>query len=318
MTGNHILPDSSRFEPIRHPRRYEEQMQQKTLRAPCHIQGVGLHSGEKVAVTLMPARPDTGVVFAVMDGARRVEIPACVENVTRTTMCTTLGADGAEVWTVEHLLAALAGLEIDNAYVVVQGREVPALDGSSQPFVSRIMEVGRKLQAAPRHYLKVLEPIVVEEGDRFAGLFPAITPTYAFLIDFDNPAIQTQSLKVHLTPQTFVAHLAKARTFGFVEEVEGMQARGLARGAGLDNAVGLSGDGRVLNPEGLRYDDEFVRHKLLDAVGDLSLCGYPIVGEYRGVRSGHAFNLRLLEALAARPEHWEIVTSDMEDEAQAV
>lgn len=293
-------------------------MQQKTLRAPCHIQGIGLHSGDDVAVTVLPAPPDTGVVFAVMDGARRVEIPARVGNVTRTTMCTTLGAEGAEVWTVEHLLAALAGLEIDNAYVLVQGREVPALDGSAQPFVSRIMEVGRKLQPTPRRYLKVHEPVVVEDGERFAGLYPAITPTYAFMIEFENPAIQTQSLKVHLNSQTFVAHLAKARTFGFVDAVEGMQARGLARGAGLDNAVGLSAEGRVLNPEGLRYDDEFVRHKLLDAVGDLSLCGYPIVGEYRGIRSGHEFNLRLLKALAARPDHWEIVTSQMESEAQAV
>lgn len=293
-------------------------MYQKTLRAPCTIKGMGLHTGEKTAITLMPAPVDTGIVFTSMSQGRQVEIPAHHENVVGTTLSTTLGKDGVEIWTVEHLMAALTGLEIDNCQVRVDGPEIPAVDGSAQPFVSRIMEVGRHLQPAPRRYLKILAPVVVEDDERISAFYPAMTPTYSFMIDFDHQAIQTQSYKVRLNAQSFVSQLSKARTFGFMEDVENLKRNGFARGAGLDNAVGLGGDGSVLNPEGLRYQDEFVRHKLLDAVGDLSLFGFPILGEYRGIKSGHQFNLKLLQALADKPNHWEVITASMEDEARAV
>ncbi|MDH5752736.1 MAG: UDP-3-O-acyl-N-acetylglucosamine deacetylase [Deltaproteobacteria bacterium] len=293
-------------------------MHQKTIRAACHIKGVGLHTGENTAITLLPAAENTGVVFAAVSQGRRVNIPARQENVVRTTMSTTMGREGVEIWTVEHLMSALTGLEIDNVLIVVEGPEIPAMDGSALPFVSRIMEVGRMLQAAPRSYMKILKPVVVEDGERVAGLFPSNAITYSFMIEFSHSAIRTQSFKVHLNAQSFVAQLAKARTFGFQDDVDLLKSKGLARGAGLENAVGLSAQGTVLNPEGLRYADEFVRHKLLDAVGDISLAGYPILGEYRGIKSGHEMNLRLLKELNSRPDSWEMITSDTTDTAQAV
>ncbi len=291
-------------------------MYQKTLRAPCHIHGIGLHTGKKAHFILQPAPVDNGIVFRLISQGRQIEFPADVKSVVNTTRNTTVGRDGLEVCTVEHLLAALSGLGIDNAYIETGGPEIPAMDGSAQPFVSRIMEVGRLLQPAPRHYLKVNEPVVIEDGNKIAGLYPSHTPKFSFMIDFENPAIQTQSLGVFLSPQTFVAQLAKARTFGFVEDMEELQRNGLALGGSLDNAVGLDSEGNVLNPAGLRYSDEFVRHKILDAVGDLSLSGYPILAEYRGIRSGHRLNIRLVEELARHPGRWELVSAVAE--AQAV
>ena len=191
------------------------------------------------------------------------------------------------------------------------------MDGSAQPFVARIMEVGRKVQPVLRRYLRILEPVFVQDGDRFAGLYPADTTTFVFSIDFDHPAIQTQSYRVQLTPQSFVSELARARTFGFIEDLEHLQEQGLARGAGVENAVGLSREGNVLNAEGLRYPDEFVRHKILDAIGDLSLAGYPILGEFRGVKSGHRLHNRLLAALAKQPGCWDVITPGAQN-AQAV
>ena len=293
-------------------------MFQKTIRGACHIKGIGLHTGAETAITIMPGEENTGIVFVVPRGETQVEIPARNEFVVHTTMSTVLGRDGAEVWTVEHLMSALTGLEIDNARILVEGPEIPAMDGSALPFIARVMEVGRQVQSAPRSYIKLLKPVVVEDKDRVAGLYPANLPTYSFLIEFNNEAIRTQSYKVHLNAQTFVAHLAKARTFGFMADVEHLKSKGLAKGAGLENAVGLSPEGEVLNPEGLRYENEFVRHKILDAVGDLSLLGYPILGEYRGIKSGHEMNLRLQKALLANPQSWEMVTANTADAAQAV
>ena len=291
-------------------------MQQTTLRAPCHLYGTGLHTGKATQVTLLPAAPNTGIWFRLFAGGRQVEFPATHEAVIRTTLSTCLGRDGLEVCTVEHLLAALAGLEIDNVIIETDGPEVPAMDGSAQPFVARMMEVGRKVQAAPRRYIKVLAPIQVESGDKLASLQPSVAPSYSFLIDFENPGIQTQALKLFLTPQTFVAQLAKARTFGFVQDLQSLQRKGLALGAGLENAIGLDPQGAVLNPDGLRYKDEFVRHKILDAIGDLSLAGVPILAEYRGIKSGHQLNHQLLRRMVELPECWEIVTAGAE--AQAV
>jgi len=293
-------------------------MYQKTLRGPCHIFGKGLHTGQPAQFTLLPAPVDTGIVFRVSSRGNVVEFRAKAQSVVRTTMNTTLGLGDVEVCTVEHVLAALTGLGVDNAIIETQGPEIPAMDGSAQPFVSRIMEVGRKLQPAPKRYLKVLRPIVVEEGDKIAALYPSEVPAYSFLIEFDNPAIQTQSLKVFLSPETFVAQLAKARTFGFLEDLEALQRNGLALGGGLENALGLDRDGNVLNPGGLRYQDEFVRHKILDAIGDLTLAGHPLLAEYRGVKSGHQLNIRLVNELLARTDDWELVTIFPETQAQAV
>ena len=285
-------------------------MHQHTLRAPCHIFGRGLHTGKDNQIKLLPAPPDTGIVFRLISEGRQVEFQARADSICRTTLSTSLGSDGLEICTVEHLLAALAGLQIDNVVVETQGFEIPAMDGSAQPFVSRIMEVGRRLQPAPRKYLKVLKTLMVEEEDgKTAGLYPSVAPAYSFLIEFDNPTIKTQSYKVYLTPQTFVAQLAKARTFGFVEDLNTLQGNGFALGAGLENAVGLDPNGKVMNPEGLRYKDEFVRHKILDAIGDMSLAGLPVLAEYRGVKSGHQLNSRLLNMLAERTDCWEEVTA---------
>jgi UDP-3-O-[3-hydroxymyristoyl] N-acetylglucosamine deacetylase len=292
-------------------------MYQSTLRGPCRILGIGLHSGQHTGITLLPAPVNSGIVFRVREGDRQVDIPARSEYVVGTTLNTTLGRDEQQVCTVEHLLAALAGLEIDNAIIVTDGHEIPAMDGSAQPFVTRIMEVGRKIQPTLRQYLRILEPVYVQNGDRFAGLYPAVASSFVFSIDFNHPAIQTQTFRVRLTPQTFVSELARARTFGFIEDLETLKERGLARGAGLENAVGLSREGQVLNGEGLRYPDEFVRHKIVDAIGDLSLAGHPILGEYRGIKSGHMMNSRLLVALAERTQSWELVTGS-EEAAEAV
>jgi UDP-3-O-[3-hydroxymyristoyl] N-acetylglucosamine deacetylase len=293
-------------------------MQQQTLKSPCHIHGVGLHSGKNVTVSLLPAPVDAGVVFRVNNGGRQVDIPAKPEFVAHTNLSTSLGRDGLEIGTIEHLLAALMGLGIDNAVVLTQGAEIPAMDGSAMPFVSRILEIGRQYQAAPKRYLKITAPIVVEESGKFAGLFPAAAPLYSFTIEYPHPVVLSQSLKIRLTPQSFVSELAKARTFGFEEDLEALNAKGLALGASLDNVVGLGKDGEVLNEDGLRYADEFVRHKILDAVGDLSLLGYSLLGEYRGVKSGHALNLKLMQTLAENLKSWEIVSDSDLIEAQAV
>ncbi len=293
-------------------------MYQQTLRSPCLIHGIGLHSGKEASISLLPAPVDTGIVFRVNKGKQQVEIPAKPEFVTRTNLNTGLGSKGVEIATVEHLLAAMAGLEIDNVVVLTHGTEIPAMDGSAQPFVSRIMEVGRQMQLAPRHYLKVLAPIVVEEGEKSAGLYPSQEQVYSCAVDFPHPVVGRQALRLNISPQIFISELAKARTFGFEEEINMLHSQGLALGAGLENAVGLGKNGTVLNGDGLRYPDEFVRHKILDALGDMSLIGHPILAEYRGVKSGHTMNLKLLQALAELPAHWEIVTDSDLPKAKAV
>jgi UDP-3-O-[3-hydroxymyristoyl] N-acetylglucosamine deacetylase len=279
---------------------------------------VGLHSGRPAHITLLPAAPNTGIVFRIRAGGRQTEIPARMEHIVRTTLNTTLGRDDLQISTVEHLLAALAGLELDNVVIVTEGHEVPAVDGSAQPFVARIMESGRRLQPVARRYIKILAPVEVEDGSRLAGFYPAGERLFKFIIDFSNRAIGTQSFQVRLTPQSFVSELARARTFGFIDELEALQEQGLALGADLENAVGLSADGQVLNGEGLRFPDEFVRHKILDAVGDLSLMGDPILGEFRGFKSGHTLHGKLLQALVDQPQAWEYFTLTPQQDAQAV
>jgi UDP-3-O-[3-hydroxymyristoyl] N-acetylglucosamine deacetylase len=273
---------------------------QKTLKSAIHCRGVGLHSGVKVGMRLCPAAPDTGVVFR-RDGA---SIAAVWSNVVDSTLNTTLcNVEGIKIGTVEHLLAAFAGCEVDNVVVELDGPEVPIMDGSAEPFVFLIDCAGLVEQDLPRRAIKVLRPVTVAEGSKSASLLPQDGFSMTVEIDFASRAISRQDIDVVLDAATFKSEIARARTFGFLHEVDRMRAAGLARGGSLENAVVVSGD-TVLNEGGLRFADEFVRHKVLDAIGDLALAGAPIIGHFRGVRSGHALNRRVLEALFASPDAW--------------
>jgi UDP-3-O-[3-hydroxymyristoyl] N-acetylglucosamine deacetylase len=281
--------------------------QQQTLKAAIHCRGIGLHSGTRVGMTLNPAAPDTGILFRRADRGG-AEIAAKWANVVDTSLCTTIGnREGATVATIEHLMAALAGLAIDNCVIEIDGPEVPVMDGSAAPFVFLLECAGTARQDTPRRAVKVLKPVAIEDGERRVALLPDSGFNVSFAIEFDSGAISRQELTVAVDPESFKAELSRARTFGFLHEVDQMRAAGLARGGSLDNAVVIAGD-RVLNEDGLRYDDEFVRHKMLDAVGDLYLAGGPVLGHFHGVRSGHALNRRLLEALFADPSAWCMTT----------
>ena len=276
---------------------------QKTLRSAVHCTGIGLHSGAKVSMTLKPAEPNAGISFVRTD-LGGVTIPARWDHVVDTRLCTVVGnSDGVTIGTVEHLMAALAGLHVDNAVVEVDAPELPVMDGSSGPFVFLIECAGLLEQACARRAIRVLEPVRAT-GDGWAI---SLTPGNGFSvdveIDYGRSAVGNQSLALDLVNGTFKKELARARTFGFLDEVQELRAAGLARGGSLDNAVVISGD-RILNEEGLRYQDEFVRHKALDAIGDLYLAGGPIIGRFHGMRSGHTGNNRLLRALFARAGSW--------------
>lgn len=283
---------------------------QKTLKGSINCTGVALHSGKKTSMTLCPADPDTGIVFKRIDvTGKQAEIPARFDNVVDTRMCSVIGnADGVSVGTVEHLMSALAGAGIDNCIVEIDGPEVPIMDGSAAPFLFLVECAGVVEQSVARKAIRVLKTVTIEEHGKAASLAPADGFVLDFKIDFDSAAIGSQTYSVDLDDGAFRKEIARARTFGFMHEVEALWAAGLAKGGSLDNAVVVSGD-RVLNEEGLRYDDEFVRHKILDAVGDLYLAGAPIIGAFAGVCSGHAANNKLLRALFADPEAW--VVEDM-------
>jgi len=285
----------------------KHQVRQTTLKSAISCSGIALHSGDKVSLTLRPAKPDQGIVFKRTDiKGNGAEIPARWDRVVDTTMCTTLGnADGTTIATVEHLMAALSGCRIDNAIVEVSGPEVPIMDGSSQPFVFLVECAGVEELDAPRRVIRVKKPVSVADGDGMAALVPDSGFSVSFEIDFNSAAVSRQSLAVGLFNGSFKKELARARTFGFLHEVEQLRAAGLARGGSLDNAIVISGD-KVLNEDGLRYDDEFVRHKALDAVGDLYLAGAPILGAFQGICTGHAANNRLLRELFADPDAWEL------------
>lgn len=283
-------------------------LQQQTLKAPISCTGVALHSGDKVSMTLCPAAADSGIVFKRTDiqGGGAV-IPARFDNVVDTRMCTVLGnADGVTVSTVEHLMAAFAGAGIDNAIVEINAAEVPVMDGSSAPFLFLMDCAGTVKQNAPRRAIRVLKEITVEDGDRVVSLVPADGFTLNFEIDFESAAIQRQTLSFEMADGAFKDEIARARTFGFLHEVEHLRSLGLAKGGSLANAVVISGD-EILNEDGLRFDDEFVRHKILDAVGDLFLAGGALLGAFDASRSGHDANNRLLRALFADPANYEIV-----------
>jgi UDP-3-O-[3-hydroxymyristoyl] N-acetylglucosamine deacetylase len=278
---------------------------QQTLRNRISCSGVGLHGGAKVSLTLHPAAPNTGIVFYRGD-IRRGEprIAALYKNVVDSALCTTIAnSDGVKVATVEHLMAALHGCGIDNALIEVDGPEVPIMDGSAAPFVFLIECAGIVEQGVPREVIRVLRPVEVAAGNGSARLTPADDFSVAFEIDYDTPLIGHQTCSMALHNGAFKSEICRARTFGFEHEVEALRARGLARGGSLDNAVVVSG-ARVLNDGGLRYSDEFVRHKVLDSIGDLYLAGARILGHFHGSRSGHALNHRLLSELFANRKAW--------------
>lgn len=283
--------------------------QQRTLKDTIRATGVGLHSGEKVYLTMRPAAIDAGIVFRRTDLDPVVEIPARAELVTETVLCTGLTHDGGKVMTVEHLLSALAGLGIDNAYIDLSAAEVPIMDGSSGPFVFLLQSAGIQEQAAPKRFIRIKRPIEVRDGDKIARFDPYDGFRLGFTVEFDHPAIPTAQSRaqVEFSTAAYVREVSRARTFGFMRDLEFMRERNLGLGGSMDNAIVLD-EFRVLNEDGLRYADEFVRHKILDAIGDLYLAGHPIIGAFEGHKSGHALNNKLVRALLADGESWEEVS----------
>jgi UDP-3-O-[3-hydroxymyristoyl] N-acetylglucosamine deacetylase len=275
-------------------------LRQRTLKSSISASGVGLHTGRKVRMTLRPAPIDAGIVFRRIDLATPVDIPARAELVGETRLSSCLVRDGAKVYTVEHLMSALGGLGVDNVYVDLDGPEVPIMDGSAAPFVLLVQQAGLEQQRAPKRFLRVTRSVEVKDGDKWARLDPYEGYRLAFSIDFKHPVIErsTQSVTLDFAETSYLKEIARARTFGFMHEVEELRENGLALGGGLDNAVVLD-EYRVLNADGLRFADEFIRHKLLDAVGDLYLLGSPLLASFSAHKSGHALNNRLVRALIA-------------------
>ena len=293
---------------------------QRTLKTLTRAVGVGLHSGQRVELTLRPAAPDTGIVFRRVDLPEPVDIPVRAESVTPTRLASTISVGQAKVFTVEHLMSACAGLGIDNLYVDITAEEVPILDGSASSFVFLLQSAGIVEQNAPKRFLRVLKTVQVNEGEganiKWAKLEPFHGYKLSFEIDFRHPAVdQTgQQVVFDMSEGVYSRDIARARTFGFTKDVEMMRANGLALGGGLDNAIVMD-DYKVLNADGLRYDDEFVKHKILDAMGDLYIVGKPLLAAYSAFRSGHAMNNQLLRALLAQPDAYEIVTFETSSQA---
>ena len=291
-------------------------LRQRTLKNSIRATGVGLHSGQKVFMSLLPAGPDTGVIFRRVDLEKPVEIRAYATNVGATELASTLIQDGIKVATVEHLLSAIAGLGIDNCIVELSAPEVPIMDGSSGPFVFLIQSAGIQEQDAAKRFIRIKQPVQVQDGDKYARFEPYEGFRVSFSIDFRHPVFKTsrQAATIDFSTTTFVKEVSRARTFGFMRDVETMRSKNLALGGSLDNAVVLD-EYRVLNNEGLRYEDEFVRHKILDAIGDLYLMGHSLIGSYTAHKSGHQLNNKLVRALIADPRAWEEVT--FQDESKA-
>ncbi|MFZ3221319.1 MAG: UDP-3-O-acyl-N-acetylglucosamine deacetylase [Rhodoferax sp.] len=295
-------------------------LKQRTLKSITRAVGVGLHSGQRVELTLRPAAPDTGIVFRRVDLPAPVDIVVSATAVTDTRLASTISNGAVKVNTVEHLMSACAGLGVDNLYVDITAEEVPILDGSAASFVFLLQSAGIELQNAPRRFIRLLRPVEVREGtgaaEKWARLEPYHGYKLSFEIDFKHPAVDStgQCVEFDMSTDSYSKDIARARTFGFTKDVEMMRANGLALGGGLDNAIVMD-DYKVLNADGLRYDDEFVKHKILDAMGDLYLVGKPLLASYRAFRSGHALNNKLLRELLAHTEAWDVVT--FEDEKQA-
>ncbi len=291
-------------------------IKQRTLKNVIRATGVGLHTGEKVYLTLRPAAPETGIVFRRVDLDSPVDIPAKAENVGDTRLSTTLVKDEARISTVEHLLSAFAGLGIDNAYVDVSAPEVPIMDGSAGPFVFLIQSAGVEEQNAAKRFIRIKRPVEVRDGDKVARFEPFNGFKVSFGIDFDHPAMAEDRRRsvIDFSSTSFVKEVSRARTFGFLRDIEMLREHGLALGGSMDNAIVVD-DFRVLNEDGLRYEDEFVKHKILDAIGDLYLLGHSLIGAFNGYKSGHALNNRLLKTLIAQAEAWEEVTFDDSEQA---
>ncbi|TMN19207.1 UDP-3-O-acyl-N-acetylglucosamine deacetylase [Pseudoxanthomonas sp. X-1] len=282
---------------------------QRTLKNVIRATGVGLHSGNKVFMTLRPAAPNTGVVFRRVDLDPVVEIPGDASLVTETTLCTGLSCGPAKVQTVEHLMSALAGLGIDNIYVELSAAELPIMDGSASPFVFLLQSAGIVEQNVPKRFIRVTKPVEVRDGDKIARFEPYDGFKLGFTVKFDHPMIPASQSRAEVDFSTggYIREVARARTFGFMRDLEYMRERNLGLGGSMDNAIVLD-EFRVLNDDGLRYADEFVRHKILDAIGDLYLAGHAILGKYEGYKSGHALNNTLVRALIAQTDAWEEVS----------
>jgi UDP-3-O-[3-hydroxymyristoyl] N-acetylglucosamine deacetylase len=291
-------------------------IKQRTIKQAVQETGIGLHKGEKVTMTLRPAPANTGIVFRRVDLDPCVDIPAKANAVGDTMLCTCLSnSDGVSIHTVEHLASALAGLGIDNIVIEVDSHELPIMDGSASPFIFLLQSAGIEELNAPKQFIRVKKPIRVEDGDKWAELVPFDGFKVDFRIDFDHPVIsQTrQHMVMDFDSASYVNEVSRARTFGFMRDLEYMNAHNLALGGSMENAVALD-DFRVLNPEGLRYDDEFLKHKILDAVGDLYLCGHSIIGALNAFKTGHGLNNKLLNAMLADRTSWEFVTYESNDE----
>ena len=286
-------------------------LKQRTIKSIVKTVGIGVHSGRKVELTLRPAAPDTGIVFARVDLPTPVDIPASALSVGDTRLASVLQKDGVRVSTVEHLMSACAGLGIDNLYVDVTAEEILIMDGSAASFVFLIQSAGIEEQGVAKKFIKVTKPVEIVDGDKFARLDPYFGFKLKFTIDFRHPAVDKtgQSLEVDFEHTSYVRDIARARTFGYAHEVEQLRELGLARGASLDNAIALD-EYRILNNDGLRYDDEFVKHKMLDAIGDLYVVGHPLLASYTAYKSGHGLNNALLRELLAHEDAYEIVTFD--------
>lgn len=293
-------------------------LRQRTLKSLTSTTGVGLHTGQKIRIVLRPAQPDTGIVFRRVDLDPVVDLPALAEAVGETRLSSCLVNGTAKVYTVEHLMSAFAGLGVDNAYVDIDGPEVPVMDGSAAPFVFLIQAAGVEEQAVPKRFVRIKKRVEVSEGDKWARLDPYDGYKLSFSIVFNHPVIDKsgQSVTVDFADTSYLKEIARARTFGFMQDVEQLREDGLALGGGLDNAVVLD-EYRVLNAEGLRFSDEFIRHKVLDAIGDLYLMGKPLLGAFSAHKSGHALNNRLLRELISRQDAWEVVTFERAEEAPA-
>lgn len=286
-------------------------IKQRTLKNVIRATGIGLHTGEKVYLTIRPAAVDTGIVFRRVDLDPVVEIKATAGNVGETTMSTTLVKDGVKVSTVEHLLSAMAGLGIDNAIVELSAAEVPIMDGSAGPFVFLLQSAGIAEQDAAKKFIRILKPVTIKGEDKEATFLPFDGFKVSFTIEFDHPVFKgrCQVASVDFSSTSFVKEVSRARTFGFMKDLEFLRSQNLALGGSVDNAIVVD-DYRILNEDGLRYDDEFVKHKMLDAIGDLYLLGNSLIGEFVGVKSGHALNNELLRKLLSQEDAWEVVTFD--------
>jgi len=291
-------------------------IKQRTLKNVIRATGVGLHTGEKVYLTLKPAPIDTGIVFNRVDLDPVVEIPALAENVGDTTLSSTLIKGDVRISTVEHLMSAMSGLGIDNAYVDLSAPEVPIMDGSAGPFVFLIQSAGVEEQDAPKKYIRIIKELSLTQDDKKVSLKPFNGFKVGYTLLYDHPVHKkhTKEAFIDFSSTSFVKEVSRARTFGFMHEFEALRSRNLALGASMDNAVAV-GDYKVLNEDGLRYEDEFVKHKILDSIGDLYLLGKSLIGEFSGYKSGHALNNSLLRKLLVSKDCWEIVTFDTEEEA---